>query len=171
MPTQTILNKISDQASAIRDWLGQWAVPLGGSAVVASNPSDLWQQALQSSQKPIIVICYMGEKPRGSFDIANALNRVDRSWVVLVRRGRGFTSPRGDTLTETKGVDPFYDQIEEVRNLLRRMLGISMELPTIDYAGIRPISQGGMIMDAYQIEFTTANDIPIILTTPEDTPI
>lgn len=171
MPNQsTILNKISDQASAIRDWLTQWATAGGGVAVVASNYSDLWTQASQSSTKPIIIICYMGEQSRGGFDIANALSRVDRQWAVLIKRGRGFTSPRGNTLTETTSVEPFYDSVETVRDLLRRMLGISMELPTIDYKGIRPVSQGDQIMDAYLIEFSTANDIPQIGTTPNDSP-
>jgi hypothetical protein len=170
MARGNILNSIADQASAIRDWLGEWAVPMGGTAVVAFNYSDLWGQAAQSSQKPIIIICYMGESARGGFDIANATCRVDRSWAVMVKRGRGFASTRGDTLTETKAVDPFYSHVEAVRDLLRRMLGISMELPTIDFKGIRPASQGGMIMDAYLIEFTTANDIPMILTESDDTP-
>lgn len=171
MATGTILNKISDQASAMRDYLNEWAAQNGGTAIVVSNLSDMWAQASQSSAKAVIFICYMGEKVRGSFAEANYLNRVDREWAVMVKRGRGFYARRGDSLTESSVEIPFYDIVELLREKVRCMLNISMELPTIDFKGIAPSSQGNMVIDAYTITFTTANDIPEILGTPDNTPI
>ena len=168
---QTItLNKISDQASAIRDWCRQYAAGLGGTASVVSNLQDLWKQAYQNSQRPLILICYNGENARGSFEFSNAFSRVDRNWLVLIKEGRGYLAERGDKLTETTSVSPFYDQVEGLRDWLRRLLNVSAELPTIDYKGISPVSQGDQVIDAYVISFSTANDIPQILTSPDNSP-
>jgi len=161
--------QISYQANIIANQLNVWAQARGGTAVVVSNLRDLWQQASQSSQKPIIYVCYMGENPRGSFQLASATHRVDRQWTVCIKRGRGFTAVRGDTLSQTKGVDPFYDNAEEARDLIRVLLGISEEFP-LDYKGMKPMQIGGQIIDAYLIEFSTANDLPEVVLTLSDSP-
>ena len=162
----TIINSVSEQAVAIRDRLMEWASPLGGTAAVVSNLKDLWSQVYQSSNKPTVYVCYMGEKARGPFSLANALSRVDRSWSVLIKRGRGFYSVRGDSLSANKQEIPFYDCVEQVREQLRSMINISAEGPMIDFKGIRPASQGTQVIDAYVIEFSTANDIPRQYTQP-----
>lgn len=155
---------ISNQAGQIQAVLDGWAAPKGGSAQVASNLTDKWLQSYQSSQKPLILITYTGEQSRGDFSVANRNHRVDRSWSVLIKRGRGFSANRGDSLNKTVGsIEPFYDSVEAIRELLRCMVGISEEIP-IDYKSIRPIGQsGGEIIDSYVIEFSTANDIPAIM--------
>ncbi len=157
---------ISNQANQIQTVLETWAQPKGGTAVVASNTTDAWVQSYQSSQKPLILISYLGEQSRGDFSVANRNHRVDRAWSVLVKRGRGFNANRGDSLIETKfNAEPFYDSVETVRELLRCMIGISEEIP-IDYRAIRAKSQGSDIIDAYEISFSTANDIPAIQRIP-----
>jgi hypothetical protein len=161
--------QISYQANIIANQLNVWAQARGGTAVVVSNLRDLWQQAAQSSQKPIIYVCYMGENPRGSFQLASITHRVDRQWTVCIKRGRGFTAVRGDTLSTTTSVDPFYDNAEEARDLIRVLLGISEEFP-LDYKGMKPMQLGGQVIDAYLIEFSTANDLPEVVLTLSDSP-
>lgn len=153
---------ISNQASQIVARLSQWAEPLGGIAIVASNLKDNWKQSYQSSQKPLILVAYMGEDSRGDFPVMNRNHRVDRKWSVIIKRGRGFLVNRGDSLNVgNQQVEPFYDSVEKIRELLRTMIGISEEIP-IDYRSIRPVSQNSEIIDSFEILLTTANDIPAI---------
>lgn len=154
---------ISQQANFLQLALDAYANPLGGEAKVVSNLKDYWSQAKLSSQKPTILVCYQGDVARGPFEQANAWVRVDRQWSVAVIRGRGFTSNRGDTLNSSQGGQiPFYDVVEQVRELLRSLLGISEELPTIDFKSIKPMSMGSDPLDGYEIQFSTANDLPMI---------
>ena len=77
-------------------------------------------------------------------------------------RGRGWNSKRGDSLYKTVGsTDPFYDVVEEVRELLRTITNISEEFP-IDYKRISPMTSGNKALDSYGIEFSCASDIPTI---------
>jgi hypothetical protein len=160
--------KVSDQANMIQGILDNWATVRGGSAVVASNLRDLWQQASIQSQSPRILICFNGARPRGSFAVANVLHREDRDWTVAVTRGRGFNANRGDSLSHTVGnVEPFYDSVEQIRDLCRSIADLSAEYPTPDYKGIKPMQMGNLVIDGYIIEFSTANDIPspVLITT------
>ena len=151
---------ISMQAQILRDSLAAWAEPLGGKAVVVSNLRELWETATLNSQSPRVLICYGGSKPRGGFTVANALHREDREWVVAFTRGRGYNANRGDSLTEGGAIDPFYDLLEQLRDFIRNIQNISEETPTVDYSGIKPMQMGSLVVDGYQITFTTANDTP-----------
>ena len=158
---------ISNQAQQIVDVLNPYATKSGGVAVTVSNLQMLWAQASMASDRPRILICYNGETSRGDFSVANVNHRVDRTWVVAVTRGRGWNADRGSSLYKTVGnADPFYDVVEEVRELLRCMIGISEEFP-IDYKRVSPMSSGNKALDSYAIEFSCAVDIPAIrLTNP-----
>jgi len=150
---------VAIQADAIRESVREWAEENGGTVLVTSNLRDLWAKASQSSQKPCLLICFTGERARGPFGTAAVSHRVDRSWTVAVVRGRGFASTRGDTLTQSVGnVDPFYDALEAVREMLRAANNLSAEFP-VDYKAIRPMQLGNLVIDGYLIEFTTANDL------------
>ena len=161
---------ISQQAQQIVTVLQGYAQAAGGVADLVPNLKMLWFQADQSSQKPRILLCYNGEQSRGDFSVANRLHRVDRQWIVAVTRGTGWNSNRGDSFYKTVGnADPLSDIIEEVRELLRCMIGISEEFP-IDFKRISPMNAVNKALDAYAIEFSTANDIPAILPKPDNSP-
>lgn len=151
--------KISAQLEAIRDVLNAWAAPRGGIASITSNLKDLWSQAELSSQKPRILICYAGQKARGPFTRAAISGRVDRTFQVVVTRGRGFTSERGDTVSKSVGaMDPFLDDLETVEDMIRNLPGVTEE-PPVDYRATKQFSMGTMPVDGYLIEFSTANDL------------
>lgn len=153
---------ISQQASNILAVLQPYAQASGGTAEVVSNLQMLWLQASMATDRPRILVCYNGETSRGDFSVANVNHRVDRQWIVAVTRGRGWNSNRGDSLYKTVGtVDPFYDVVEEVRELLRTKSDISEEFP-IDYKRISPMISGNKALDSYGIEFSVASDIPTI---------
>lgn len=156
---------IAYQATALKDLLEAWAQPKGGVAKVASNLKDMWAQASQSSQKPIVLVCYTGENVRGPFATGAVCHRVDRQWTVAVVRGRGFAPVRGSTLTESIGnVEPFYDSVEAVRELIRNARELTAE-PPIDYKSVRPMQLGTLIIDGYLIEFSTAVDLTQVTNT------
>lgn len=152
---------ISEEAVILKNALDAWAVQYGGSARVVSNLRDMWEQASTSSQTPNILVCYNGEVSRGTFSQIATWHRVDRQWIVAVTRGRGYYLSRGDSLAEKSSVEmPLYDVIESVRDLIRSCTNISEETPTVDYKSIKPMQLGNLVVDGYQIEFSTANDIP-----------
>ena len=158
---------ISQQTQQIVDVLKPYAQKSGGFADMVSNLQMLWAQASMANDRPRILICYNGESIRGDFSVASANHRVDRQWIVAVTRGRGWSANRGDSLYKTVGnADPFLDIVEEVRELIRTMIGVSEEFP-VDYKRVSPMSSGNKALDSYAIEFSTANDIPgIQLTNP-----
>ena len=157
---------ISEEANLLKDALDAWATLYGGEARVVSNLRDMWQQASTSSQTPNILICYNGEVSRGSFSQQAVWHRVDRQWLVAVTKGRGYYANRGDSLSDASATEmPLYDVIENVRDTIRGLLTISEETPTVDYKSIKPMQLGNLVVDGYQIEFSTANDIPSNLNT------
>jgi hypothetical protein len=161
---------ISGQAGQILAQLLPFAESAGGAAEVVSNLQMLWKQAAMDTQKPRILICYNGESIRGEFATAAINHRVDRQWIVAVTRGRGWTAQRGSSLFQAVGnADAFYDVVEQVRDLIRRMLGISEEFP-VDFKRISPMSSQNKALDSYAIEFSTASDIPAITYTNPDQP-
>lgn len=161
--------RISDQANIIQTVLNAYAASYGGIASVCSNLRDMWNQASMDSTRPRMLIVWNGAESRGSFEVRNANSREDREWLVAVTRGRGFFANRGDSLSKPMANEkPFYDVVEDVRDLCRVILNISEELPAIDYKTIRPMQLGNLVVDGYIIAFGTANDIPQILSSPPD---
>lgn len=161
---------ISAQATQIAALLQPYAKKSGGDAQIVSNLKMLWMQAGMANDRPRILICYNGESIRGEFAVAAFNHRVDRQWVVAVTRGRGWNATRGTSLYKTVGnADPFYDVVEEVRELIRTMTGVSEEFP-VDFKRISPMSSENKALDSYAIEFSTSNDIPGILLTNPNSP-
>jgi len=158
---------ISDQASQISKWIGGYVNDYGGTSVVASNLRDMWEQASQSTDKPIVYTCWMGDSARGG-DISRWVHRVDREWATLVKRGRGFYANRGDSLNQTKGnAVPFYDVVEGVRDRIRQILSISEE-GLVEFNSARAWQLGTQILDAYLLTYRTANDLPAITSAPQN---
>lgn len=160
---------INDQLVQIRDVLNGWSMANGYQAVfkIVSNLQDLWAQSLQNSQSPMGFVFFEGETARGSFAELAPWHRVDREFVVRLKKGRGYLVERGDSVAnDGSGEISFVSILEQVRDKIRCILSISEELPSIDYRGIKSVRLGDQVIDAYDIRFTTANDIPIILTQP-----
>jgi hypothetical protein len=159
---------IAEQMSALRDTLDPWANQNGGKAFVASDMVHLWEIAWAKPDSPRVIICYMGEDIRGDFSLAASLHRVDRQFSVMMTRGRGFNPDRGDSLTDQRGTArPLFDLVEEAREIIRAIIGISEELP-VDYKGVRTVQLGDQIIDAYMIEFSCATDLPGLSVTPDN---
>lgn len=159
--------KISDQANTLANWIDQWMTPYKGSVEVMANLRHLYEAVfgMGVNNAPKALICYNGETARGGFDERNTLDRVDREWVVVLLRGHGF---RNAMSRQEPGQEiAFYDAVEQLREIIRRVTSISEEFP-IDFKSIRPLpgvaqpNAANVFLDGYAIEFTTANDIPKI---------
>jgi hypothetical protein len=155
---------ITDQANALGSLLDEWAKPRGGSAKVMANIRHLWEELFVVSDSPRLLVVCEGEQARGGFDNANTLHRVDRQWTVVIVRGHGFLNLVADSAREA---EPFLTSVETVRDIIRCIIGLSEEFP-IDYKGFKPLPNIGgspgvnVFMDAYAIDFSTANDIPAV---------
>jgi hypothetical protein len=153
---------IKEQAGIIQQVMAEYTDPRGGYAKVLANQRHLWEELVDPNiEKPRVLIIYNGESSRGGFNQANTLHRVDRQWMVVVVQSHGFKNMM------TEGVEPFYDSLETIRELLRGILNISEEFP-IDYKSIKPLpgvaqtNTANVFLDAFSIEFSTANDIPAL---------
>jgi len=160
--------KISTQANALGSFLTDNTSGSGAVVEIMANQRHLWEAvfAMATEGTPRILICFDGETSRGGFNERNTLNRVDRQWVVVVMRGHGFKH----SMAQQEPLDgletAFYDDCEAVRDLLRRVTGISAE--PIDYVSMKPLpgvaqpNMANVFLDGYVITMTTANDIPAI---------
>lgn len=155
---------IRDEANLIKEQMEKYATPRGGTVKILANMRHLWEEIFMQDDTPRILICYTGETSRGEYEGGNRTNlhRVDRSWQVVIMRGHGFDNllPGG----EVNGQEDFYDSIEIIREGIRCMTNTSEEFP-VNYRSIRPLPNAAptqtanIFMDAFVIEFTTANDI------------
>jgi hypothetical protein len=127
-----------------------------------SNLRDFWAQASQDTESPLVFICWGGEKPwSSSANLSAVTYRVRRKWMVGVKWGRGHDEDRGVTQ------DNFLPFVEAVRDTIRSWVGVSQDTG-IDYDGCEPWSMGTQVIDAFIITFYSHNDLPPILTTPDD---
>ena len=152
---------ISAQLRSIQSDLGDVDSVGGGGVFIASDIVNMWEQAYNASNKLRVILCCTGEEIRGDFTIAAYCHRVDRQFVALVTRGRSFTPDRGAGLTETiQNAAPLFDMVEVVRDKIRSMLDNSEELP-VDYKGFHSVPpETGLVIDAYQINFSLVADLP-----------
>lgn len=155
---------IREEAELIKAQMEIYTQPRGGKVKILANMRHLWEEIFQQDDAPRVLICYNGETARGEYDggIKTNMRRVDRSWQVVVMRGHGFDNllPGG----ERSGKEDFYDSVETVRDGIRALQTISEEFP-VNYRSIRPMPNAAptqtanIFMDAFVIEFNTANDI------------
>ena len=164
---------VTDEANKLLDWITVWCDERGGEAKVMANMRHLWEELFVLQEQPRVLIVYMGENVRGSFDGANTSHRVDRQWAVVIVKGHGFKNLMSEP--RDGSAEPFYDSVELLRDRIRVMLDITEE-PPVDYKGIKPLpnmlptSTANAFADAYMIEFSTANDMARVKFSQADNP-
>jgi hypothetical protein len=151
-------HQISAQGAFIADTLTQYVQAATGDCEFVSNERFAWNQASQNSQKPMVYVWYAGETPWSSSRMLEGVtHRVNRKWGVGVKRGRGFMAVRGDTYIRQTLIAPFTDVLEDIRNIILTMQGISEDAGT-DEVSISEWRLGNDLMDGAKITFTTKND-------------
>ncbi len=166
---------IRECAKAIEAQMHIYADPRGGLVKILENTAHLWQELVNPSPAnttPRIFILCTGERAAGEYDGPQRTNmeRVYRSWEVIVLRGHGFKALVADAQGQmgTPGyIEAFDDTIETIRDGIRILSNISAE-PIVNYQGWRPLANLGptpaanVFLDARVCEFKTAADIPSV---------
>lgn len=161
-----------EQTERFRNHLQVWAEVRGGQVSVIANPRHLWEEFAShvlAGAKPRILLMFTGETPRATAGAAYRTWRVDRMWTVVVIRGHGFLNALTHAVEDQP--EAFYAALEDLRDTLRVVGDLSLERP-IWYRGIRSLPNLGqgnaanIFLDAFTLEFSTANDIPAVEFTP-----
>ena len=144
---------IAAQLGVVRAALAAWALNHRGTAAIAGDPVHLF--SLLRSGVPGAVralVIFQDELKRGEIEEAGF---VDRTYVVIVSRGRGFTIEPSDSLVKTVGSgEALYDLVEGVRDVLRDLQFGDDTEDRPDVKKITLFSMAEQLTDAYQIEFT-----------------
>lgn len=159
---------ISDTAKELQKWLNDWAsnpTNGGGGALIVPSLDEQWIKQAMSAQKMRVLIQFVSDTPRGSYQMSDQLRRVDRLWNVAVIRARVMTATRERNLAESIGNnESLLKMVEECRDGIRSMAYISDE--PITFMGTKPLATRNNISDGYVIAFTTVADLPLITTNP-----
>lgn len=168
---------VSQQSAILKARLEEWAGPRGGKVTVMANQRHLWEALAElpdpSQVAPRVMVLFAGE----SLMLPDQpdCHRVERSWQVVVVRGRGFKDLRDPM---AGGVyEPFTDSLEAVRDLIRTTLSISdfEAVPNVLYKGMKPLpgilktQEANAFMDGMVVEFSTLNDIGQVVETAPGT--
>jgi hypothetical protein len=171
---------IKQQAELMGLALQGWCTPRGGVVKILENQRQVWQEVRNTSMsdEPRVLLCFSGDTLR--LPDQPSCNRVDRKWMVVVMRGKGFQALVDDSRAFGADVGKainFYDVIESLRDCLRVVLNVSddEEMPGVRYIGSEPFpaspGQGlgeDAMLDCFVLRFMTGNDIPAVtLEAPE----
>jgi len=151
---------IAEQTIAIVAGLAAWASANSGRAFPASDVVDVFEQLRAKPGAPSCAVLFWSEDPRDNFEL---LGRVDRTFKIIVSRGRGFKLQTGESLTDgASGGPPMFDLVEEAREVARNLRG---DLPGEEavpiYKGCGPFEASGLLLDAYEIRISFPNQLPV----------
>lgn len=151
---------ISEQLKFILAGLQPWAVDAKGRVEIAADAVHLLGILASVPGAPRVVILFDGEDKRGEYE---ELGKVDRKFLVVVSRGRGFELDPGASLTlGSAGGRPLYDLYEECREVIR---GLVFNRETTE--GIPDFKSGSrfaleqVTTDALQIAFSIGTQLPL----------
>jgi hypothetical protein len=138
----------------------EWLATNKGRAYVAGDNNSLFA-CLGDAPGVFRVVFYFDQsEPRGDID---ELGREDRTFLVILSRGRGFSASESDSLMlGNAGGKPLFILLEEARELVR---GWDTGDETIDdtmptYLGMARFDSGLPRTDAYQVKFSLPAQLP-----------
>ncbi len=150
----------------IQTALLDWAQNEGGSVSIAQDHVQMWDLGAIDQVSPRVILCYDGEEPRGDFAVADVTQRVDRRFVALVTRGRGYDVAVGDALAGIDGGPsgmsrPFYDLVEEAREKIRfaQLDDVNTESPPYFHSIERAPYDPDLQIYGYEIHFTLGTQL------------
>lgn len=152
---------IVEQSKILESALAAWAEGNSGHASVASDVVHLVELLRMRPGAPKLAILFAEETPREPEE----LGRVDRVFRVVAARGRGFRLDTGESLTDgAGGGKPMFDIMEEAREIVRGLVirddVLEEEEWSPVYKGCRAFEVQGIVMDAYEMTFGLAAQLP-----------
>ncbi len=151
---------IAEQLKFVAAQLKPWADEVKGRVEIAADAIHLLGILATSPGSPRCVILFDAEDKRGEYE---ELGRVDRKFMVVVSRGRGFALDPGQSLTEgVAGGRPLYDLVEQCREMVRGMVFNRETTEGVPiYTGTARFSLEENAVDAYQINFSIGTQLPL----------
>ena len=151
---------IAEQLKGLKETLEGWATSNNAFVMVAGDAVELVGILATKPGDVRAVLYFVQEVPRGSYD---ELGKVERTFHLVLSRGRSFTLQRDGNLTgDASASRPLFDIVEEAREVVRHYTTeATTEDRLVQYLGTRPFNAGGeLILDAYQVEFLIVAQIP-----------
>ena len=158
---------IAAQLNQLVAALDAWAKLLNGSAEAASDPFHLLAMLQMKPGSVRACVLCTGEAKRGDYEEGGF---IDRSFSVVISRGRGFTlEPEASKTKGAANGEPLYNLVEAARDVCR---GLSFDADTtevtLNYLGWEPFpAPEGRAVDACQLNFQIGVQLPAI---PEPQP-
>ena len=158
---------IKEQLLIVRDRFAPWARANGAKVEVASDPYHIVYLLVQAPGAMRACVMFHSDAKRGEYEESGM---VDRTFWVVVSRGKGMKIDPGASLTEgvSGGGKAMFDLVEEARELIR---GISFEgetdFPrttevTPNFKGAEPFAIEGYLTDSYRLEFSIGVQLPAV---------
>ena len=153
--------KLSTQLKRLQADLQEWASAQGGSAAIAGDPVHLWQLLQTKPGAVRAVVLWVSDDPRGEHRESGV---AERSFTVVISRGRGFTLDRSTSLVDgAAGGAPLFDLVEEARDVLRGIAFAGDDTESILEVGrIGVFDTGQHLADAYSIDCQIGVQYPAI---------
>jgi hypothetical protein len=152
---------IAQHLQLICNALETWAKGYGGRASIARDPVHIFDLLRMKPGGIDAVVMFREEKKP---DPNPCAGMAQRTFLVILSRGRGFTLEQGDSLVKGAAGGPaLYDLIEEARALVWALVVTpsteahepGQDEMLFNYAGCRLFEfAGATLVDAYQLEFT-----------------
>lgn len=158
---------IAEQLRDVRAGLAEWAQTCGASVEIAADAVHLWHLLKGKPGAVRALLLFESEQKRGEYE---ETGRVDRKFLLILSRGRGFTLDPADNLVEgSAGGLPMYDVIESARDAVRALNADPQDETgerLVNYQQTVRVDAGELRVDAYQIEFSLAAQM-LITNRPE----
>ena len=136
--------------------LDTWAVSRGGRAFIAGDPLSVFNHLGDKPGGVRVGVLFAGDVKRGELEEAGVM---DRSFLIVISRGKGFTINAADSLTKGAGGGlPLFQLVEEARDVVRAIaFPEGTTEGTADFKGSQAYQfASDALVDAYQLEFSLA---------------
>ena len=162
---------INEQGHRILEIAHGWAADDGGRAELMFSLAHLWRMSANKASAPYVMVCYNGEDQRENFPGGAITGRVDRHWIVALRRDRQLNQNPGDSLSESRqNARPLYDLVDEMRDLCRSILfSPQNEERPVDFKSVRPmVDPFGVPHDGYLVEFSVGTQLGLVVESTDE---
>jgi hypothetical protein len=138
-----------------------WAVGEALKVHIAQDPFHAVYLLTMTPQSGAVIAMFESETKRGEFEEAG---EVDRTFRVIITRGRGMKLEPGASLTDgVAGGKPMFELVEALVAVVRALEFDPVTTEThVNYRETKPFTMEGYTLDAYQVEFSIGCQLPAV---------
>lgn len=151
---------ITEQLEHTRDSLKPWSDEIKGRVEIAADAFHLLGILATSPGAPRVAVLFDGEEKFGDYE---ELGKVNRKFIIVVSRGRGFRlNPEDSLIKGVAGGRPLYQLVEQCREMIRSIVFDRETTNGIpDYLGTQRFNFESSAVDAYQINIQILTQLPL----------